>query len=99
MKPRRTRVGPTAVAAELEEARRLLLAAGSLAPLDAEPPHGYLPVELKGRALYDALAGVQAGAWDHRIIRWMAQYLDTPALLTVVSLIRRAREAGPAPPP
>ncbi|MGH3270450.1 MAG: hypothetical protein ACRDN1_15555 [Trebonia sp.] len=39
------------------------------------------------------LDGVEMGAWDRRVARWLTG-LDTSALVTIASWIARAREAG-----
>jgi hypothetical protein len=44
--------------------------------------------------LADVLGGVGLGAWDRRVVGWLAG-LDTATALTVASWIARARAAGP----
>ncbi len=58
-------------------------------PLESAPG-GFVPVP--ERAVL--LAGIGLGAWDRRIVAWMAGW-DTCTVLTVASWIGRAREAGP----
>lgn len=62
-------------------------------PLDQQPPSGYLPIEDRLRLLYRALADVRLGTWDRRIVDWMAKNHDTSTLLTILSLIERAKAA------
>lgn len=45
-------------------------------------------------ALMTPLAGIELGAYDHRMIGWLAGW-DTPTVGTVASLLHRARSAGP----
>ena len=60
-----------------------------------EMPAVYLLPAEREQVLAGALAGVEMGEWDRVIARWMAGW-DTPTVVTVVSLIIRARAAGPA---
>jgi len=39
------------------------------------------------------LAGIELGAWDRRILEWMAGW-DASTVLTVASWIARSRAAG-----
>jgi hypothetical protein len=45
------------------------------------------------RLLHRVLADVQLGAYDRRIVEWMAKSTDTSTLLTILSLIERAKAA------
>lgn len=45
--------------------------------------------------LAEAFAGVELGAYDQTIIDWLAGW-DAPTVVTVASLVRRARKAGGA---
>lgn len=45
-------------------------------------------------ALTEPLAGIALGAYDHRIIAWLAGW-DVPTVGTVASLLHRARAAAP----
>jgi hypothetical protein len=72
------------------EIQRRRAAAG---PLDAPPGGPFVP-EAEGRELLARpLAGVALGAYDRRILAWLAGW-DTPTVLTVASLLARARAAG-----
>ncbi len=77
-----------------------------LAPLDREPVSVHPPFlsypggqyrhedpEQRRAALLAALHGVQLGAYDQRILRWLAGW-DVPTVATVVSLLWRARDAA-----
>lgn len=63
-------------------------------PVDA-PPRGFVPPAEQAQILAAVLAGIELGAWDRQIVQWLAGW-DTCTLLTVASLIARARAAGPA---
>ena len=58
-------------------------------------PAGFMPRAEQEQLLEVALAGIELGEYDRRIVAWMANW-DTSTLLTVVSWIVRARAAGPA---
>jgi hypothetical protein len=62
-------------------------------PLDTSPAGPYTPPEDRRQAFLSALAGVDLGTYDDRIIDWLCG-LDDPTCRTLVSLIRRARKAG-----
>lgn len=79
--------------------------------IDDRPPHDYIPApgpigaapwqggyalpETRSGAFRAVLAGVDLGAYDSRIIAWLAG-LDDPTCRTVASLIWRARLAAAA---
>ena len=44
--------------------------------------------------LDEVLAGVELGAWDQRMVGWLAGW-DAATVLTIASWIVRAREMGP----
>ena len=58
-------------------------------------PGGFVPEPERAVILAGVLAGIELGAWDRRIVEWLAGW-DTCTALTVASLIARARAAGPA---
>ena len=53
-----------------------------------------MPEAVRLSFLARVLEGVELGAWDLRVVRWLAG-LDTSTALTVASWIARARETGP----
>ncbi len=57
------------------------------------PPRGFIPPAEQAQILADVLAGIELGAWDRQIVQWLAGW-DTCTVLTVASLIARARAAG-----
>jgi hypothetical protein len=79
---------------------------GPLGPLDREPVSVHVPfvsypggqyryenAEERLAALLVALAGVELGAYDRRIVHWLAGW-DMPTAAVVVSLLWRARHAA-----
>jgi hypothetical protein len=58
-------------------------------------PGGFLPGEERSAVLAGVLDGVELGAWDRRVARWLTE-LDTPTLVTIASWIARSRAARPA---
>ena len=58
------------------------------------PPSGFAPKVEQAELLAEVLAGVELGAWDRRILAWLAG-LDACTVLTVASWIARSRAAGP----
>jgi hypothetical protein len=61
-------------------------------PLDADPG-GFVPQAERAVVLAGVMDGVELGAWDRRVARWLTE-LDTSTLVTVASWIARARAAG-----
>jgi hypothetical protein len=55
-------------------------------------PRGHLPATGQAQILASALAGLELGAWDRRILRWLAGW-DTSTALTIASWITRSRAA------
>jgi hypothetical protein len=60
-------------------------------PLDQDPG-GFIPSAEQEALLLEVLAGVELGAFDRRIIYWLAG-CDASTLRPVASLIQRARRA------
>jgi hypothetical protein len=58
------------------------------------PPRGFVPEAEQAEILAAALGGIELGAWDRRIVAWLAGW-DACTVLTVASWIARARAAGP----
>jgi hypothetical protein len=63
-------------------------------PLERDPG-GFLPEPMQEAMLLEALAGVELGAWDRRIIAWLAGWTASE-VRTIASLIQRARAAAVA---
>jgi hypothetical protein len=63
-------------------------------PVEA-PPRGFVPQAEQARILAGVPAGIELGSWDRQIVQWLAGW-DTCTVLTVASLIARARTAGVA---
>jgi hypothetical protein len=61
-------------------------------PLESDPG-GFVPQEERAVILAGVLGGVELGAWDRRVARWLTE-LDTSTLVTVASWIARSRAAG-----
>ena len=55
---------------------------------------GFVPEAGQAEILAAMLAGIELGAWDRRIVGWLAGW-DTSTVLTVASWIARSRAAGP----
>ena len=64
----------------------------SAGPLESDPG-GFAPQEERAAVLAGVLEGVEMGAWDRRVARWLTE-LDTSTLVTVASWIARSRAAG-----
>jgi hypothetical protein len=62
-------------------------------PVEVAPPE-FVPRVEQGRILAEVLAGVEWGAWDQRMVGWLAGW-DAATVLTIASWIVRAREMGP----
>ena len=63
--------------------------------VEAAPYLGYCPPELRQEAFAAVVEGVETGAYDRRIIAWLAQCDDTTCR-TIASLLWRCRLAGGA---
>jgi hypothetical protein len=61
--------------------------------IEAAPYHGYCPPEVRQEAFDAVLEGVEMGAYDRRIITWLAQWDDTTCR-TIASLLWRCRLEG-----
>ena len=59
------------------------------------PPQGFVPQAEQAEILAGVLTGIELGAWDRRILEWMAGW-DACTVLTVASWIARSRAAGAA---
>lgn len=81
-----------------------------LRPLDREPVSIRAPYDVRRPriwdleanrldyldALHEPFAGIDLGAYDERMIRWLAGW-DQPTVGTVASLLHRVRAATPLP--
>jgi hypothetical protein len=79
-----------------------------LGPLDAEPVSVHPPYGQRQTPIYDSadarldrlnalrepLAEITLGAYDRRMLDWLALW-DIPTVATVASLLHRARAAAP----
>ena len=74
--------------------------AASAAPAHPDRPPGHLPATGRAQILAGALAGLELGARDRRILHWLAGW-DTSTALTIASWITRtrARTANQQPQP
>jgi hypothetical protein len=61
-------------------------------PLESDPG-GFASQGERAAVLAGVLAGLEMGAWDQRVARWLGE-LDTSTLVTVASWIARSRAAG-----
>ena len=61
-------------------------------PLESAPG-GFVPEWERSVILTDVLGGVELGAWDRRVVGWLAG-LDTATALTIASWIERSRARG-----
>jgi hypothetical protein len=57
-------------------------------------PLGFVPAVEQQQILAEVLAGGELGAWDQRIVVWLAGW-DAAMVVTIASWIVRAREMGP----
>jgi hypothetical protein len=64
-------------------------------PIEADPIAYYGDREMPEvcALLDDALAGIELGAYDKRIVEWLKGW-DKPTIVTVASLVQRARGLG-----
>jgi hypothetical protein len=58
-------------------------------------PSGFVPPAERERVLVEVLAGVELGAWERRMVGWLAGW-DAATVLTIASWVVRARAMGPA---
>lgn len=64
-----------------------------VAPLEKRPSGEYQPVEVRREAFAAVLDGIPLGAYDERILGWLAD-LDDPPCQTIASVMWRCRVAG-----
>jgi hypothetical protein len=53
------------------------------------PPNMFVPYHVKREALYRAFAGVELGAWDSRVLSWLAN-ADGDTVLALLGMVHRA---------
>ena len=58
------------------------------------PPRGVAGEAERAAVLADVLSGIELGAWDRRVLAWLAGW-DACTVLTVASWVARSRAAGP----
>jgi hypothetical protein len=63
-------------------------------PYHHPPTEAFIGFAQRRTLLLAAVGGVELGAWDGRILDWLAHFCDTPTFLAVLGLIQRARCAG-----
>lgn len=67
-------------------------------PHSVMPPHDQYRLDSVSRVVFhgqllEALNGVELGAYDRRVVEWLAGW-DVPTVAVVVSLFHRVRVAG-----
>lgn len=67
-------------------------------PIDGDPIEVYsgMTIPAVGALLDEALSGIPLGRYDQSIVEWIKDVWDQPSVVTIASLITRARAAGPA---
>lgn len=67
-------------------------------PIETDPIDYYRGRDIAAEIsplLDEALAGIELGAYDRRIVEWAKGAWDQPTMVTLASLILRARQADP----
>jgi hypothetical protein len=65
-------------------------------PYEYAPSESFIAPIRRAAMLTEALAGVELGAWDRRILQWLAHWCDTPTFLAILGMLQRARIAAQA---
>jgi hypothetical protein len=65
-------------------------------PYEYSPPESFIAPARRAVMLTQALAGVELGTWDQRILQWLAHWCDTPTFLAILGMLQRARIAAQA---
>ena len=60
-------------------------------PYEQEPREAFIAASQRKALLGQALQGVELGAWDCRILDWLAGHLDTSTFLVVLGIVERAK--------
>jgi hypothetical protein len=63
-------------------------------PYEHQPAETFIAPARRTAMLAEALAGVELGTWDQRILAWLAHWCDTPTFLAILGLVERARTAS-----
>jgi hypothetical protein len=64
-------------------------------PYQHQPAETFIAPARRTAMLAAALAGVELGTWDARILAWLAHWCDTPTFLAILGMVERARQAAP----
>jgi hypothetical protein len=67
-------------------------------PYEHQPAETFIAPARRTAMLAAALAGVELGTWDRRILAWLAHWCDTPTFLVILGMLQRARIAAQAVP-
>jgi hypothetical protein len=59
-------------------------------PYEQEPREPFIAANQRRALLDQALQGVELGAWDRRILDWLAGHLDTSTFLVILGIVERA---------
>jgi hypothetical protein len=65
-------------------------------PYRTPPAEAFIGYGRRRHLLLAALQDIQLGAWDARILDWLAHFCDTPTFLAILGMVQRARTAGTA---
>ncbi len=66
-------------------------------PYEREPREPFIAADQRKALLAQALQDIELGAWDRRILDWLATHPDTSTFLAVLGMLQRARHAGQQP--
>jgi hypothetical protein len=67
-------------------------------PYEYSPSESFIAPARRAVMLTEALAGVELGTWDQRILLWLAHWCDTPTFLAILGMLQRARIAAQTAP-
>jgi hypothetical protein len=60
-------------------------------PYEREPCEPFIAADQRKVLLAQALQGVELGAWDRRILDWLAGHPDTSTFLVILGIVERAK--------